>query len=61
MENISYDILVTDSHVDRDRLDELVDIIQIWRCCSFMAPAKRGRDENGASAYEKSRRPVSFN
>jgi hypothetical protein len=27
MENISYDILVTDSHVDRDRLDELVDIM----------------------------------
>ncbi len=27
MENISYDILITDSHVDRDRLDELVDIM----------------------------------
>ena len=27
MENISYDILVTDSQVDRDRLDELVDIM----------------------------------
>ena len=27
MENISYDILVADSHVDRDRLDELVDIM----------------------------------
>ena len=27
MENISYDILTTDSHVDRDRLDELVDIM----------------------------------
>ena len=27
MENISYDILVTDTHVDRDRLDELVDIM----------------------------------
>ncbi|MFR7565717.1 MAG: DUF6017 domain-containing protein [Acutalibacteraceae bacterium] len=27
MENISYDILITDTHVDRDRLDELVDII----------------------------------
>ena len=27
MENISYDILTTDSHVDRDGLDELVDIM----------------------------------
>ncbi len=27
MENVSYDILVADSHVDRDRLDELVDIM----------------------------------
>ena len=27
MDNISYDILITDSHVDRDRLDELVDIM----------------------------------
>ena len=27
MENISYDILVADTHVDRDRLDELVDIM----------------------------------
>ena len=27
MENISYDILLTDSQVDRDRLDELVDIM----------------------------------
>ena len=27
MENISYDILITDTHVDRDRLDELVDIM----------------------------------
>ena len=27
MENISYDILVTDTHIDRDRLDELVDIM----------------------------------
>ena len=27
MENISYDILIADTHVDRDRLDELVDIM----------------------------------
>ena len=27
MDNISYDILMTDTHVDRDRLDELVDIM----------------------------------
>ena len=27
MDNISYDVLITDSHVDRDRLDELVDIM----------------------------------
>ena len=27
MENISYDILTADSHIDRDRLDELVDIM----------------------------------
>ncbi len=27
MENISYDVLITDPHVDRDRLDELVDIM----------------------------------
>ncbi len=27
MENISYDVLIADSHVDRDRLDELVDIM----------------------------------
>ena len=26
-ENISYDILITDSHIDRDRLDELMDIM----------------------------------
>ncbi len=27
MDNISYDVLITDTHVDRDRLDELVDIM----------------------------------
>jgi len=27
MENISYDILIADTHVDRDSLDELVDIM----------------------------------
>ena len=27
MENISYDILIADSHIDRERLDELVDLM----------------------------------
>ena len=44
MENISYDVLITDSHVDRDRLDELVDIM-LETVCTARATVRIAGDD----------------
>ena len=44
MDNISYDVLITDSHVDRDRLDELVDIM-LETVCTARATVRIPRDD----------------
>ena len=44
MDNISYDVLITDSHVDRDRLDELVDIM-LETVCTARATVRIAGDD----------------
>ncbi|WP_322170659.1 DUF6017 domain-containing protein [Acutalibacter caecimuris] len=44
MDNISYDVLITDSHVDRDRLDELVDIM-LETVCTARATVQIAGDD----------------
>ena len=44
MDNISYDILITDTHVDRDRLDELVDIM-LETVCTARATVRIAGDD----------------
>ena len=47
MDNISYDVLITDSHVDRDRLDELVDIM-LETVCTARATVRIAGDDSPA-------------
>ncbi len=44
MDNISYDVLITDTHVDRDRLDELVDIM-LETVCTARATVRIAGDD----------------
>jgi len=52
LENIDYDVLANDPHVDREQLDEIVDLMQETACSTRSRIRVAGNDYAAESALQ---------